>query len=118
LPDKTESHLSYLQFISRDRLEKYLYDVTHNNVAAFVTKQLRQVHPEDDIRALAVFLHALSGARDNWLSDGMKKDPRGPISTKWEDNWTAHTIFTLAKAIRGIIRQRVITAQICDNTVM
>lgn len=63
--------------ISRDRLEKYLYDVTLNNVAAFVTKQAEGMYiQEEDIRALAVFYTAaLVGLVIMWLSDGMKKDP-------------------------------------------
>jgi probable dihydroxyacetone kinase regulator len=62
--------------INRDRLEKYLYDVTLNSITAFVNKHAEDLYvSEKDVNALSVFYTAaLIGLVKNWLQDSMRMD--------------------------------------------
>lgn len=67
--------------INRERLEVYLYDVTYNNMKAYVIQQAEGLSVRDeDVRDLAVFYAvALEGLVLDWLHGGMKTDPEAYI---------------------------------------
>jgi AcrR family transcriptional regulator len=62
--------------ISRDKLEKFLYDVTLTDITRVVTGMAAGMDvPPRDIHDLAVFYSvALIGLVTKWLDDGMKED--------------------------------------------
>jgi probable dihydroxyacetone kinase regulator len=88
--------------INRSRLEKYLYDVTLNNVEVFVRKQAEDLPVrEKDIRALSEFYTAaLVGLVMKWLSDGMKTDPVAYIDEMGR-LLDGNIRYTLAKSVSG-----------------
>ena len=63
--------------VSRDRLDRYLYDVINLNMTRFVKKQAVGLDADpDDIEVLSAFYTAaLTGLVNKWLSDGMRYDP-------------------------------------------
>ncbi|MEA4832793.1 MAG: TetR/AcrR family transcriptional regulator [Oscillospiraceae bacterium] len=63
--------------MNRDVLEKYIYDVTKNNMTQFVQKQAEGLDAsKEDINAISAFYTAaLVGLVTKWLQDGMKDNP-------------------------------------------
>jgi len=76
--------------ISRDWLEKYLYDVVYSSMEGYIRLKAEGLTvQEEDIRALAVFYTtSLIGIVLKWLRDGMKFDPEesiGEIGNLFDD---------------------------------
>lgn len=66
----------------RDRLNKYLYDVTFSDISDAVKHDADGLHVEqDDMNAITHFYtSALIGMCNKWLENGMKEDPDEYIS--------------------------------------
>lgn len=64
--------------VSRDRLEKYLYDVTKTTMTQFVQKQASGLDAdENDVDVISSFYTAaLVGLVTKWLQEEMKYDPK------------------------------------------
>lgn len=67
--------------ISREQVENYLNRVAFNNISVFVRNEAEGLNAsEEDIKLVAKFYsHALVGEVLEWLSGGMKTDPRAFI---------------------------------------
>ena len=74
--DNKRAILNIYNSVSRDRLEKYLYDVAKSTITQFVREQAEGLDAaEEDIETLSMFYSvALAGLAAKWLQSGMKND--------------------------------------------
>lgn len=72
--------------VSRERVERYLYDITYDLLLAVVDEKAKglQVHDEDKQFVAGFFRYAFVGVMLEWVAGGMKGDPEkivGKIDT-------------------------------------
>ena len=81
--NKTAIHHIYTS-ISKDQLEKYLYNITEKMMVDFVRQEAIKNNltvREEDIKYIAIFYkYALVGIALSWIENGMKEDPKEAIS--------------------------------------